>query len=40
MMPFLTYVVIPLASVLLIHFPSLNAVVFGWFDALQRIAKL
>jgi hypothetical protein len=39
-MPLLTYVVIPLASIVLIRFPSLSTFVSGWLDTLTRVGKI
>ena len=38
--PLLTYVVIPLASIVLIRFPSLSTFFSGWLDTLTRVGKL
>jgi hypothetical protein len=39
-MPLLTYVIIPLAGIVLIRFPSLSTFFSGWLDSLTRVGKL
>jgi hypothetical protein len=38
-MPLITYVFLPIASVLLIRFPSLGTILFGWLETLNQGSK-
>ena len=38
-LPLVTYVVFPLLSIFLVHFPGLGRLFFGWADTLRRVLQ-